>query len=629
MALKRKTKQQQPQPVGKEISVDHHDCFHNGSWPVTSKEELHRHDTILVPGPTLQQCTGADIILAKGATMKPNLQKGKGRFLIVLPGMLSWKPLAKTFDNKTTTTTTTSADTHTHNLSPTPESPPSQPSTDIHTSANVPSKHILGTLSGLSTDTPTLTIPLPNSQQLVFSGRIVESSSRYMMLSCHPRKSTVTCKDTCQSMIVFGNGTVEASTVSSGVEVTAVPTPEIPKTQRLFRHYGGSLRAVDGGRPSTWSKGQQRVVVKKSPVVRKTDMADNKDHNEETSHETPSTPIDGNESDDYVEQIHHMIEPRERARRALSEKKVDYTQESASESISNDDNDDQDDVQDDVQDEIQEDMYTLNNNEANKKPIKQPASTRKNTKEFVSTKTKTKPIQLDDSSDEDSKSKGQSRKVTTTTTDNHTSESTSQPKNNVVQPKQKAALKQTRQHKRNFVEMKDDDKPESGAFKTRSNRARKAVVQQNFIEVEGGSDDDDNDGDYSETPQHLQPNAKFAGIRQTRAIKPRALRKATFIKPKTPVKRATGKKLPAPKPRVRTNALMKVGNIPLNSTNCEPVTLDDACNDSTPVKRLTPHKVSSPSPKTQSARRKFNKTLKEAVEDVNDGAEWTIDLSSD
>jgi hypothetical protein len=606
MAPKRKAKQQRM--VVEEISVDRHDHFNEGSWPVTRSEEFHQHDAILAPGPTLQQCTGADIILSKGATMKPNLQKGKGRFLIILPGMLSWKPLAKTIDHKTTTTpttstttttttATTSGDTYTPNLSPTlesppsqpsPPSPPSQPSPVIHTSVNIPPKHILGTLSGLSTDTPKLTIPLPNSQNLVFSGRKVESSSRYMMLSCQPRrKSAITCKDTCQSMIVFGNGTVEPNTAITGVERnTDVSTTEEPETQRSFRHYGGSMRASDGGKPTTWSKGQQRVVVR-NPVVMNNAVGDNKDHNEETSHEIPSESVDGNDSDDYVEVIHHTMEPKERTRRSLS-KKVDYTQESASESTSNDD--DQNDDQ-------------CNNQ--------------------------------DDSNDEDSKVKVQTPRATNATTDSHTNDSISQSETIVIQRKQKAAPKRTRQPKRNFLEIKDNDKPERGDFKKRSTRVR-TLTPKSFMEVEGGSDDYDNDedgsnndDDYDEITQPIRPNGKSPATRRTRATKPSAPPKEAAAKPKTSIRRAAGKKILVPKLKTLTRAPTKVDLVSLNGSKCEPITMDEDFNDSTSVKTLTPKKVSSLSPRNQTARRKLNKTLKEAVEDVNDGANWTINVSSD
>ena len=46
---------------------------------------------ILTPGPALIECSGNDILLKKGvaSSMKPNLDKMKGKYLIILPGMLT------------------------------------------------------------------------------------------------------------------------------------------------------------------------------------------------------------------------------------------------------------------------------------------------------------------------------------------------------------------------------------------------------------------------------------------------------------------------------------------------------------------------------------------------------------
>jgi hypothetical protein len=49
----------------------------------------------LQPGPCLQACNGSDIQLVCGSSSRPNLAKGKGRYLIVLPGMMSLKSQAK------------------------------------------------------------------------------------------------------------------------------------------------------------------------------------------------------------------------------------------------------------------------------------------------------------------------------------------------------------------------------------------------------------------------------------------------------------------------------------------------------------------------------------------------------
>ena len=49
----------------------------------------------LETGTVLEACNGSDIQLARGASARPNLAKGRGRYLIILPGIMSFKTGAK------------------------------------------------------------------------------------------------------------------------------------------------------------------------------------------------------------------------------------------------------------------------------------------------------------------------------------------------------------------------------------------------------------------------------------------------------------------------------------------------------------------------------------------------------
>jgi len=334
MGPKRKTKE-----LAEYISYNKLHNFDNGAWPVTTTEDFHTHDTILAPGPTLQQCSGADVMLAKGATMKPNLTKGKGRFLIVLPGILSIKPQGRNEskpdqDDISPIEATQDTDLSSHPLTQTTsdatiaaldDSVP--PISSVTNQVTVPPKHLFGTISGLSTDSPKLTIPLPNKKQLLFVGRKMDSSSRFMMFQCHPRKATVTCKDSVQSIIVFGDGSIEDSSVMAIVEGTA-------SSNSTFRHLGGSLRAFDGGKPGSLNHSQLRVIARPLVASSDGDGDDNIDDNDDKSVEFTPTAVDEDDSDEYVEIIKSRLEPKKRARRSTSEVKVSYTQDSGDEEIS-------------------------------------------------------------------------------------------------------------------------------------------------------------------------------------------------------------------------------------------------------------------------------------------------------
>jgi hypothetical protein len=162
------------------------------------------------PGPCLQACNGSDIQLARGASSRPNLAKGKGRYLIVLPGMMSLKPQAKA-----TTTCTPVKDAtpeasqgETDDLSETEEpdaeqaKPITAASLDTADDAQkekpkrpMPAKGVtLGKIEHLQTDHPVLKVPFEDGRTMVFQGKKMDSSSKFMMFNCKSSKGSVTCK---------------------------------------------------------------------------------------------------------------------------------------------------------------------------------------------------------------------------------------------------------------------------------------------------------------------------------------------------------------------------------------------------------------------------------------------------
>ena len=59
--------------------------------------------TALRPGPVIQNCSGTDIQLARSAVSVASVTKEKGRYLLILPGLMSLKSQPQTISSTTTT----------------------------------------------------------------------------------------------------------------------------------------------------------------------------------------------------------------------------------------------------------------------------------------------------------------------------------------------------------------------------------------------------------------------------------------------------------------------------------------------------------------------------------------------
>ncbi|KAG7371149.1 hypothetical protein IV203_019719 [Nitzschia inconspicua] len=221
----------------------------------------------LPPGSLLQdKCNGQDVHLAKSAVTTPSIVKERGKFLLLFPGSFSFhKPLvkvaAKPDDNKAdiddndNNNDNNDGDGDRNNQDGNVDNGDSKPAA-VATSKKAPPMS-LGKLEGLATDTPSFRIPFAN-RQLVFPGKKVSTTSKYILLSCaNKQKMAVQCKAIFSSAIVFDTPKWEPLGYSTGimpdaiiaddkndVDVSSSSSPSSTKQQ--LAHYGGSDRTVDG-----------------------------------------------------------------------------------------------------------------------------------------------------------------------------------------------------------------------------------------------------------------------------------------------------------------------------------------------------------------------------------------------
>jgi hypothetical protein len=165
-------------------------------WPVTSRPPIYPPTaSALAPGSLLQHtCSGNDIHLARNAVARPNLAKERGKYLLILPGNLSLKKLANNDNKRSLSQSSIGLAEASSNIgiSQTTNTGLSQSSVDATKKVPPP---ILGTIQDLNTDHPKFVIPFPEGKTLVFPGKKVETTSKYMILSCSTKKKgSVVCK---------------------------------------------------------------------------------------------------------------------------------------------------------------------------------------------------------------------------------------------------------------------------------------------------------------------------------------------------------------------------------------------------------------------------------------------------
>ncbi|KAI2497548.1 hypothetical protein MHU86_16951 [Fragilaria crotonensis] len=307
-------------------------------WPVTTQEPYDLVTELgLPPGPALLACSGSDIVLSRGASAKPSVAKQKGRYVIMLPGILSLRPKSKESADAGADKTGEDED----ERDGTTDGATDELQADVATKSKaLITSTLLGRMEGLSTDTPVLKIPYPNGGCLTFQGhKVNDSTSRFMMLSF--KKGDVVCKDAVSSVIIFGESTY------SGPECT-----DVVELDELT-HFGGSDRTIDGGKSVKVKKGT-RPVVKTARLTQITT---------EVPSQTIKTPlrktpeakvlvtsdVDEDDSDAYLDDtrdIHsnHALDSARRCSRRSASSKVSYA-------VDEDEEDGDDDVEVEVDDE--------------------------------------------------------------------------------------------------------------------------------------------------------------------------------------------------------------------------------------------------------------------------------------
>jgi hypothetical protein len=224
-------------------------------WPVSSYPVTYPNDaSALRPGSLLQhKCSGRDIHLPRSAVTAPNIDKEKGKFLLILPGVMSFhkKPPSATRNGTTNSTANVPKDDDNKKdkeeegkdndtddddddndddnddnddvivLDEDEEEEGKERSTtkggealssqEQQTSSSKKQSQpqpqpptSLGKVEGLRTDHPTFTIPFPHLRKnLVFPGKKVTTSSKYIMLACsNKQKGSVQCK-VCMYVCIF------------------------------------------------------------------------------------------------------------------------------------------------------------------------------------------------------------------------------------------------------------------------------------------------------------------------------------------------------------------------------------------------------------------------------------------
>lgn len=218
-------------------------------WPVASRPPVYPPNaSALAPGSLLQHnCSGQDIHLAKSAVTRPNLAKEKGKYLIIFPGNLGLKTIAKATDEKND---------NDDNNEVQIKGPKSQSTVDGENLTKKSSVPTLGQMQDLSTDHPKLVVPFPGGKSLIFPGKKVESMSKYIMLSCSTKKKgSIACKSIFSSAIVFGQPTWEKKVQGNQKDEKDMSRMDTSSDEKVAEekessqpmlHYGGSQRTVDG-----------------------------------------------------------------------------------------------------------------------------------------------------------------------------------------------------------------------------------------------------------------------------------------------------------------------------------------------------------------------------------------------
>ena len=264
-------------------------------WPVSSNNITHHSESEasapFQPGSILQKCSGQDIKITKQAEAKVDFEKNKGKFLFIFPGQISFHPTtpsSSTSADKRASATPNKkrvgneSDTSEKESTEAPEAKNKSASKLKPFQADAKNYQSFGKIYNLDKENPRLVISLPNEQTLTFTGTKVKCSTKYLALNCRT-SGAVTCKNIFQDLVVFGDYKVERDgnlvTVTENNDRRANEIDNNDSNSG-FQHYGGSDRAVDGGRILRGGRkaAPKRTIVEKDHYETKGNESSGNDH---------------------------------------------------------------------------------------------------------------------------------------------------------------------------------------------------------------------------------------------------------------------------------------------------------------------------------------------------------------
>lgn len=471
----------------------------NQGWPVTTQEPF---DLVteegLAPGSALMACSGSDVILSKTASAAPNLAKQKGRYVILLPGILSLrgkeaaaavKGEGKGGDEEDGDTkpaaieTLRSSDDAATAVKSSDEAAATKPTKD-----EKPQKQMMGRIEGLATDTPLLKIPYPNGGMLTCKGQKVDSSSRFMMLSF--KRGKVNCKDAVSTVICFGEPTYSG------------PKPDVELDPELL-HYGGSERTVNGGKATKIRGSRGPVMASRRqvvPAVLKRNV------------EVEESSEDDEDSDAYIAGGQQLLSQasesasRRSGRRSTASKKSYADKESDSEEESSSDEEE---------------------TEVKKKPARKPAPKKKqqvvdvdvsDSDSDVEKKKKPKPRAKKAPRKPAPKKKAQAADSDDDDDDDDMFEASEEEETAKKKPAAKRQARKQAPKKKQVVEVDDSEDSEASGSKKQSAKkqpARKqAPKKKQVMDVDDSDDESEAWGEAEEKPAKRKPARKQAAAKK-------------------------------------------------------------------------------------------------------------------
>ena len=376
-------------------------------WPIEG-EDPQKDATLaqpsIPPHEALQAVSGSDIHVAKGAASlfgggkKKNQQQ---KFLAILPGMLSLrKPTSKQSSSSDTNTRSNDASDEQQRLSidgndeddddadeeqdeddEEADNSKAKKRQSVGSTPTKTSSSVIGRLERADSATPNLVLNLNLTASgkdddhrrpdlLCFSGTRISTSSKFLLLTLHPKKKNkVVCKSIFDSVVVFGDAQVSNSSdrkaalkLKQKEKTKEAPSPETKKAAPVAQPFSIAAMAekVSGNRKPAKDAQQATKKVQSRPArinVMNTGSKSksNSKPKEENDHSMSGDEKDEDDSskeapeedsdDDFEMEIGEQqptVRPRSAPRRASRQKKIRYDVDDSEEEEEDKDDDDND-----------------------------------------------------------------------------------------------------------------------------------------------------------------------------------------------------------------------------------------------------------------------------------------------